>query len=87
MGCKVICGRPFLAEQDRAMAVVAVLNAPAKFDKVLVGIDNAALERLRRTRIVATIVERDPPTPELVTPSNLRPGHPTTHAINLVFRS
>src|SRR5437870_1501703 len=71
-----------------AMLVVALLNAAAELDEILVDIHDHPFDRLRRARVVSAVVERYPAPLVLVPLTNLRPGHPVTwiedgHAINL----
>ena len=61
------------------MAVVALLDPVAQLGEILVGVDHAALDGLRRPRVVPAIVERHPTALEIITLLELRPGHPTAH--------
>jgi len=65
------------------VAVVPLLNPAAQLREILVGVHDAPFDRLGRPGIVLTFVERYPPTPELVTLLELRPGHSTAHAFGL----
>ena len=52
------------AEHDGAVLHVGLAHAGAKLDQVLVGVDNAALDDLRGTHVIAALVERHPSPPK-----------------------
>jgi len=54
-------------------------NASAKLGKIVVGIDDCALNGLSRASVVTAVVERNPTAAISVARPNLRPCHATTH--------
>lgn len=70
-----------VAVQDRAVLAVARLHPAAKCGQVLISIHDRALGRLCGPGVVFASVQRDPPPPIFITPTNLWPGQSTTHAM------
>src|SRR5215472_5623283 len=75
--------RRAVAEEDRAVAALVFLNATAKLHQIFIGVDDAALDGLRGSRVVSAIVERHPTPLELLALQDLRPGHATAHGADL----
>ncbi len=83
----------FAAEENRAVLHVGAAHARAELDEIFVGVDDGALDHLRRAHVVAALVEGDPaPAKEAVLPGLLKGKAPlwsgyrrreptTTHAL------
>src|SRR5687768_12962718 len=55
-----------VTEQDRARAPARLAHPAAELGQLFVGIHHVALDRLERGLVVATVIERDPHTLQLV---------------------
>jgi len=62
---------------------LVLLDATAELDEILVGVHHAPLERLRRPRIVSTIIQGDPAALIFFQLTYCWPGQSTAHALNL----
>ncbi len=71
----------FITKKDGAVLAFVGAYTRAQLDEIFVGINNRAVYRLGRARVVAAIVEGNPPPAISIACSNLWPRHTLAHTL------